>query len=138
MASSLEELAKNLHPRAPPEDPDEIPAAFKLLEDFITSTYGRSSRKTKMLLQKGIFPYSYLDHPDKLNETSLPPREAFFNELTQEECSEEDYNFAHEVWNEFGMATFGDYTELYCKQGNRDIDNHAWLFVCKCLKMMDA
>ncbi|XP_018393526.1 PREDICTED: uncharacterized protein LOC108772490 [Cyphomyrmex costatus] len=42
------------------------------------------------LTRKGIFPYEYVDNFDKLNETSLPPREAFYSSLTDEDVSDDD------------------------------------------------
>ena len=51
----------------------------------------------KLLLRKGVFPYSYLSEVEKLREPQLPPREAFYNDLADEECSEEDYAHAQIV-----------------------------------------
>ena len=51
----------------------------------------------KLLLRKGVFPYSYLANLEKLREPQLPPREAFYNDLADEECSEEDYTHAQIV-----------------------------------------
>ena len=59
--------------------------------------------KRHLLLRKGVFPYAWFDNLDKLNATELPPREAFTNDLTGEECSEEDYQHAQTVWRVFGM-----------------------------------
>jgi len=42
--------------------------------------------------KKGIFPYEYLDSASRLQETSLLPRKAFFSNLTERECSQEDYD----------------------------------------------
>jgi hypothetical protein len=35
----------------------------------------------KCKLDKGFFPYDFLDSYDKLNNTELPPHEAFFNKM---------------------------------------------------------
>ena len=51
LSSGLARLVKNLHPKPPPEDPNEIPVAFRIVEEFITETYGASSTKTKMGLK---------------------------------------------------------------------------------------
>ena len=37
-----------------------------------------------LFTRKGVFPYEYIDSVDKLNETSLPPRELFYSSLTDE------------------------------------------------------
>ncbi|GFY77356.1 uncharacterized protein TNIN_5301 [Trichonephila inaurata madagascariensis] len=38
---------------------------------------------------------------------------AFFNSLTNENASREDYKYAHQIWNISQMHTFGDYHDLY-------------------------
>ena len=46
-------------------------------------------------------------------ETSLPPREAFHNDLTGEDISPEKYEFTQRVWDTTGCQTLGDYHDLY-------------------------
>jgi len=41
----------------------------------------------QLMRKKGIFPYEYLDSVSRLEETSLPPRESFYSNLTERECS---------------------------------------------------
>ena len=65
--------------------------------------------------RKGVFPYTYFDTLSKLQESSLPPRSAFKNDLNGEECSEEDYRFAQTAWQEFDCQNFGDYLMAYLK-----------------------
>ena len=67
----------------------------------------------KLLLRKGIFPYEYFDSFEKFEEPQLPPRESFFSTLRQEECSEEDYAYANQVWTAFGCNSLEDYLKLY-------------------------
>ena len=43
-------------------------------EDYNKSQY-------KFLIQKGIYPYEYMDDRDKFKETILPPKEAFYSKL---------------------------------------------------------
>ena len=53
--------------------------------DAITKTLsdGECVRLKKFNLErrKGIFPYEWLDSVDKLNNTELPPKEAFYSKL---------------------------------------------------------
>lgn len=42
-------------------------------------------------LGKGLFPYEYITSFDKLNETKLPPMQAFDSELRGTQISDEDY-----------------------------------------------
>ena len=73
------------------------------------------ANKIPMLLRKGVYPYSYMNSPHKFAETSLPPREAFFNDLTNESVSKDDYDHAKAIWRLFDMKTMGDYHDLYLK-----------------------
>jgi len=50
---------------------------------------------------------------DKLAESSLPPKEAFYSRLNDESISDEDYEHAETVWKELGVRTLGEYTGLY-------------------------
>ncbi|KYN18783.1 hypothetical protein ALC57_08897, partial [Trachymyrmex cornetzi] len=71
-----------------------------------------------LLTRKGIFPYEYIDNVDKLNEISLPPREAFYigkPYLGGESISDDDFQHATYVWQRFCIDTLGDYSDLYLK-----------------------
>jgi len=65
--------------------------------------------------KKDTFPYEYLDSASRLEETSLPPMEAFYSNLTERECSQEDYDNALKVCSHFSCSTLKDYLELYLK-----------------------
>ena len=49
----------------------------------------------ELLIRKGVYPYDYVDSPEKLCDTRLPPREAFFSQLSQQDIMEQDYQHAH-------------------------------------------
>ena len=66
-----------------------------------------------LLERKGVFCYNYIDSFERLKESALPHREAFFNKLCGEECSEADYAHAQHVWKEFNCNTLKDYMSLY-------------------------
>ena len=51
--------------------------------------------------RKGVYPYDYVDVVDKLAETALPPKEAFYSRLNDEETTNKDYEHAKTVWKEF-------------------------------------
>ena len=79
-----------------------------------------------MLRRKGVFPYNYFSSLDKLQETSLPPKAAFKNDLTGEDCSDEDYEHAKQACREFECKSFEDYMlvsilKLRCLSANRHI-----------------
>jgi len=69
----------------------------------------------QLMRKTGIFPYENLDSASRLEETSLPPREAFYSNLTERECSQDDYDHALKVWKHFSCSTLKDYLELYLK-----------------------
>ena len=71
---------------------------------------------------KGYYPYEYMDSVDKLDETKLPPYEAFYSKLKQ--CNvlddEDDPRIGRErwetldkLWKEKGFKTMADYTAYY-------------------------
>ena len=98
MATSLDKLVNNL-----PED------------DFINLSSYYSEDKFNLLARKGVYPYEYMDSLEKLKETKLPPKEAFYSRLNDGGISDEDYAHAQKVWRVFKMEYFKDYHELYNK-----------------------
>ena len=65
--------------------------------------------------RKGVFPYEWLDSPEKLAHPGLPAQEDFRSELTGSGVSEANYEQARWVWDRFGCRTFGDYQDTYLK-----------------------
>ncbi|XP_037921320.1 uncharacterized protein LOC119658124 [Hermetia illucens] len=99
MHSSLDALVNNL--------------AHKDLKT-VSGVYG-DGEKFSLLTRKGVFPYEYINSWDRLNETSLPSREKFFNKMSNTECKEADYQHALNVWKQFNCGVMWDYLELYLK-----------------------
>ena len=98
MSTSLDSLVNNL-----PKD------------DFGNLKKRYTGEKFNLLTRKGVYPYEYMDSLEKLKETKLPPKEAFYSRLTGEDISDEDYQHAQKVWRVFEMKTLKDYHELYNK-----------------------
>ena len=59
---------------------------------------GHSYSKCELLIQKGIYPYEYMDSWDKFDETSLPKIEKFYSNLNMVGVSDKDYEHACRVW----------------------------------------
>ena len=78
MNASLERLFDNL-------TKDE----FEFLHKFIDGL-----QQQELLLQKGVYPYDYVDRPAKLEETQLPPKQEFYSQLYEEDNSDKDYQHA--------------------------------------------
>jgi len=69
----------------------------------------------RLIRKKGLFPYEYLDSASRLEETSIAPRETFYSNLTEMECTLEEYDHALKVWSHFSCSTLKDYTSLQKK-----------------------
>ena len=69
----------------------------------------------ELLKRKGVYPYDYVDRLDRLSETQLPPKEAFYSRLSGDNISDEDYEHAQNVWEAFDCKTIKDYHDLYLK-----------------------
>ena len=66
-----------------------------------------------MFLRKGVYPYEDMDSREKFDETSLPPKEAFYSNLNLEDISDEDYAHAQKVWGVFEIRNRGKYHDLH-------------------------
>jgi len=69
--------------------------------------------KRKLLLQKGIYPYEYMDSFERFDETQLPEKEKFFSSLSGKGITDDEYAHAQKVWETFGCQTMGDYHDVY-------------------------
>ena len=97
MASSLDSLTNML-----------VGSDIKLFgfDDYNKSQYN-------LLTRKGIYPYEYMSSWDCFKESQLSPIEAFYSNLSMTNVSEDDYQHAQRVWNEFIINNLGDYHDLY-------------------------
>src|SRR5690348_1379280 len=64
-------------------------------------------------MHKFIFPYAYLDDLKKLDETALPPINAFHNRLRGEKMTQEKYQGIKTVWETEGFSTLKDMLVYY-------------------------
>lgn len=96
MASSLDSLSKNL-------------------THLTETTKFISADLVHLVKRKGVFPYEYVSNWDVLDETCLPPIDAFYSSLTGESISENDYQHALQVWKAFSCSSLGEYSDIYLK-----------------------
>ena len=54
-----------------------------------------------------------MDHVERFEESTLPPKESFYKVLNDEHISDEDYTHATSVFNSFMCQNMGDYHDLY-------------------------
>ncbi|XP_064465203.1 uncharacterized protein LOC135376619 isoform X2 [Ornithodoros turicata] len=82
--------------------------AFQCLKQAFGNDY-------EILLRKGVFPYSHVSSFAVYDELALPEKSSFRNDLTGEDISEEDYQYALLVFEHFGCSNLRDYNALYLK-----------------------
>ena len=99
MSSSMDSLVNNL--------------AWGGHEFFGFESY--NDRQCKLLIQKGIYPYEYMDSWDRFKEMSLPSIERFYSNLNMSGVSDTDYEHACSVWREFRIKNIGEYHDLYLR-----------------------
>ena len=102
LSSSLEKLVDSTKK----EDKD----AFTQLRRYFPD-----DKQFDMLLRKGVYFYDYASSFDIFSETKLPPQKSFYNILKDEHISDEDYNHAKKVFDEFKCHNLLEYMELYVK-----------------------
>ena len=65
--------------------------------------YNEIVNKFVFLLRKGVYPYEYMDNCKKINETSLPDKEASYSKLNKEGITDQEYAHAKKnmesIWN---------------------------------------
>ena len=96
-----------------PESLDTLSSTLEPHQFREVRKYFPENAKFKHMTQKGVFPYSYVTNIEKLEEYKLPDKSKFYNELRDENISEEDYGRACKIFKEFECKTLGDYFDLY-------------------------
>ena len=96
MASSLDKLSSDLDK-----------------EQFTNLNSIYKGEQLELLKRKRVYPSDYMDCFEKLSETKLPPKEAFYSKLNKSHISDEDYERALKVWEAFDCKTLKDYHNLY-------------------------
>ena len=87
----------------------------ELIKRF-ASTYkfcNKNLNKFILLLRKGVYPYKYMDYWERFNETSLPNKESFYNNLNMENIDDIDYRHGNNVFKRFKLKNLGEYHDLY-------------------------
>ena len=99
MASSLDRLVSNLD--------DDLCKNFR--------EFYKEEEVFRLIRQKSVYPYEYMDGWKKFEETSLPPKDVFYNRLNMKDISDQDYEHAQQVWNIMEKKTLGYYHNTYLK-----------------------
>jgi len=69
--------------------------------------------------EKGFFPYEWMTSLEKLNVSQLPPHEAFYSTLKNENISAEDYQLCQKVWEDNNMTSMKEFLTWY---NNKDVE----------------
>jgi hypothetical protein len=108
MASSIDSLSENL--RKSSNNINDLRKVFKN-----TSEQFNKDDEFLLMIEKGIYPYDYIDNYERLYETKLPNIEDFYSYLNNKECKLVDYNKAVNIWSKFQCSNLLDYHNLYLK-----------------------
>ena len=111
----------------------------KLIESFpsIYQFCNGNLNKFVMLLRKGVYPYEYMDSWEKFDETTLPPKEAFYSNLNLEDISNEDCAHAQKEWNVFEIKNRGEYHDLHAQNDTLLLADVFENFRNKCLEIYE-
>ncbi len=101
LSSSIDDLAKNL-------SNDKKILTIKHLKHF-----NINESNIHLIMKKGVFPYSWFDDKNKLNNTELPEKKYFYDDLIEENISDDKYNHALNVWKSLNIKTFKEYHDIY-------------------------
>ena len=77
---------------------EELVASNSKASFKITKSYLQDEESENLLLRKRVYPYEYMDLFERFNETSLPPKGAFYSALKMKKVKDEDYEHAKKVW----------------------------------------
>ena len=74
-----------------------------------------SGNLSRLVKQKGMYPFEYMDNFKKFFGDELPDRCKFFSSLKGECISKKGYLHGIDVWNMLTRKTMGDYHDLNLK-----------------------
>ena len=80
--------------------------------------YATYLKAYKCAVMKGYFPYEWMDHLSKLEQTYLPSQQEFYSTLKNKKITEEEYRSCQDIWQKEDMTTMKDYLMWY---NNRDV-----------------
>jgi hypothetical protein len=116
LLKSIDKSAKVLY--------DKDNAGIKNFKNLNSYFKDLPSEILELLVQKGVFPYSYLDSFDKLEFTEYPNYESFYDNLKDRNIELKEYERGKKLWDHFKCKTeqsspelkkfsFKEYMELY-------------------------
>lgn len=130
LPSSLDSLTKSLYTQAEKEHGNYKKYFSYIYEDIhnlydgedrmhskLKDNMGVDSFIYKYCLNKGYFPYEYVDRLNKyFNTTELPPKECFYSTLKGDiTINDHEYTIAKDCWNILNCKNLMDYNLFYLR-----------------------
>ena len=78
-----------------------------------TSRFWECDEKFRLMIREGVYPYEYMVSWKKFEETSVPPKDAFYSRLNMKGISDQDYEHTRQVQNTMGKKALGCYHDTY-------------------------
>ncbi|XP_047039598.1 uncharacterized protein LOC124644335 isoform X1 [Helicoverpa zea] len=94
---------------------EKLTSTMKIQEFQQLKSHFPIETQFSLLTRKGVYPYDYMSQWERYEDTCLPSKNHFYNSLTNELISDEDYEHAQSVWSVFNIQNMGMYTDLYLK-----------------------
>ena len=82
---------------------------------FTCTEFEKYKEHLPELWNKQVLPYNHFDSLERLDEVVLPPREKFYNFLTESDVSEDDYLHAKKMFELLECKCLKDYLLFYQK-----------------------
>ena len=73
----------------------------------------KNLNKFILLLRKSVYLYEYMDNWERFDETSLPNKESFYNNLNMENIDDIDCRRGNSVFKRIKLKNLGEYRDLY-------------------------
>ena len=83
------------------------------------SRFWECDEKFHLMIREGLYPYEYMDSWKKFEETSLPPKDAFYSRLNMKGISDQNFEHTRQVWNTWrkrplAAITIPTLQQMYC------------------------
>ena len=105
MNESLEKLAESL----------KKANDMSLLSNLVDGFKSFNTETIKLLADKGVYPYDYMNSWDRFDEIELPSKSNFYSKLNDTSITKADYKRAKQVFELFQCRNLGDYHDVYLK-----------------------
>ena len=89
------------------------------------------------LLQKGVYPYEYMNDLKKFNELPLPEKQDFYRHLNMEDITDGDYIHGKSVFKDFEIKKLGEYYDLNIQMYTLLLADASEYFRNRCLEIYE-